>query len=280
MERFLEIFEEYSDDFKYREDLPLANWPTVIGAIVIYLLVVGIGRKVMEKNPQWTFSLKRVVLLHNAFLCFWSVCMLLGILYNLFFIWRDEPALSKRNAVSKTDRFLCDPGCILAIGKHSWWFYLFFISKFYELLDTVIIILKRRPLIFLHVYHHIITLVLTYVMLQHGCGIQWIATTANCAVHVPMYFYYACSTFGYSPWWKKYLTTFQIVQFVIDLTANSVGLWIYTQNRSDCCGNIYAWLFGQFVLLSFLILFINFYRKTYVAESGRRASGRPTKKEE
>ena len=41
----------------------------------------------------------------------------------------------------------------------------------------------------------------------------------NLAVHVAMYYYYARTAISSRPiWWKKYLTTLQIIQFVIDIT--------------------------------------------------------------
>lgn len=35
----------------------------------------------------------------------------------------------------------------------------------------------------------------------------------NTAVHVVMYLYYFLRTQGVEPWWKRYITMFQIVQF-------------------------------------------------------------------
>ena len=45
-------------------------------------------------------------------------------------------------------------------------------------------------------------------------GLQWGGLLTNTAVHVVMYYYYFLTTQGISPWWKKYITSFQIVQFM------------------------------------------------------------------
>jgi len=89
--------------------------------------------------------------------------------------------------------------------------------------------------------------------------------------------------------WKKYLTTMQIVQFVVDLGLVYFGskpfgwyeFWIcsdhvwaayqrvaykYHQGLpyiSNCAGSEPAAFFGCFLLTSYLFLFINFYFQTY-----------------
>lgn len=78
-----------------------------------------------------------------------------------------------------------------------------------------------------------------------------------------MYFYYAVSTMGYNPWWKKYITVFQIVQFVTDITANTIGFYYHFTTDHACSGSLASWSFGQGVLVSFLVLFLNFFSKTY-----------------
>jgi len=128
--------------------------------------------------------------------------------------------------------------------------------------DTIIICLRKRPIIFLHVYHHCVTLVLVFVMMKNEVAVQWIAMIANCMVHVPMYYYYAISSMGYDVWWKKYITMFQIIQFVVDLIANFFGFFYYFQGY-ECSGPLSSWIFGQSILFSFLVLFIFFFRETY-----------------
>lgn len=50
-------------------------------------------------------------------------------------------------------------------------------------------------------------------MTSSAAVLQWGGLLTNTAVHVLMYYYYFLTTQGVSPWWKKHITTFQIVQF-------------------------------------------------------------------
>ena len=92
-------------------------------------------------------------------------------------------------------------------------------SKYYEFIDTFLLVLKKKPLKFLHVYHHIVTLYLVFVALATNATFGWVLMIANCFVHTIMYSYYALTNLGRRPWWKKYLTKLQIAQFFVDMTG-------------------------------------------------------------
>jgi fatty acid elongase 3 len=247
------LTEIFGPNFRFQVGiLPLSDWSSVIGGVSLYLFTIFGLKKWMEDKKK--FDLKWVVIVHNFFLSALSLTMMIGMLYEIL----------NKFITSNYDVkcLLCDPNQQLTTGKQIGWFYIFFLSKYYEFLDTIIICLKKRPIIFLHVYHHCITLVLVFVMLSNEVAVQWIAMTANCLVHVPMYYYYAMSSLGYEIWWKKYITMLQIIQFVIDITANSIG-FVYHLTGSNCSGSLSSWVFGQSILLSFLVLFIAFFKENY-----------------
>lgn len=155
-----------------------------------------------------------------------------------------------------------------ATGGLMFWAYVFYLSKFYEMLDTVLLVLKGRPLAFIHVYHHTIVPFLFWSFLSTDSTVHWILIVNNCGVHVVMYFYYLARSLHYDPWWKEYVTVFQIVQFFLDMTStwpHIIMMFVISPAITGwrCWGSSLAAAFGQIVGLSFVYLFTSFYFKTY-----------------
>lgn len=73
---------------------------------------------------------------------------------------------------------------------------------------------------------------------------------------------------GYKIWWKKYLTTLQITQFVVDLFVVYFASYSYATAEylpgwptyGSCSGTEGAAIFGCVLLTSYLFLFIAFYK--------------------
>ncbi len=159
--------------------------------------------------------------MHNFGLALLSSFLLVAILHEL----AGHVALHAGSGPVRTAWvFFCDPSPhVLRNGRLLFLYYLNYITKYLELSDTVLLCLRGKPLPFLHVYHHAATLVLCWTQLAAKSSVQWIPIVLNLMVHVPMYYYYAVATLGKSPWWKKHLTTAQIVQFCLDVPATAVA---------------------------------------------------------
>lgn len=152
--------------------------------IAVYLAVIFSLRRFMRDRPP--LKMRHLIFLHNVFLCVLSAAMGLGVLVEVFRLLLSPP---RALAVSPFREVLCDTTAASMTGRMGWWMYIFYLSKYYELADTVIMVLAKRRLNFLHVYHHCIVLPLFYVYMSTAMVLQWIIVVANCFVHVGMYYY-------------------------------------------------------------------------------------------
>jgi hypothetical protein len=202
----------------------------------------------LKRNPLHS---KIIAALHNGFLSLGSLALLLLIVQELY------PKIIKKGYMGS----LCDKD--IMTNQLEFYCYLNYLLKYYELSDTLLLVLKKKDIPFLHTYHHTMTLILTHVELVGNVAVQWVPISLNLFVHVLMYFYYMLATLGYEIWWKKYLTSLQIIQFVIDLIACFSALFYKINYPNDCHGDYWQGFVGIFIIASYLFLFLDFFVKTY-----------------
>jgi hypothetical protein len=248
---------------------PLSTTPQVVAAILTYLVVIFGGRELMRNREP--FKLTFLFRLHNIILSVGSLVLLLLMLEEIVpLYWRHGFFWAICNTKAFTSRMV------------SYYMINYYI-KYVELVDTVFLVLKKKKLAFLHVFHHAATAVLCFNQLEGQTSVQWVVITLNLFVHVIMYYYYYATAGGAKIWWKRYLTTLQITQFIIDLFVTYFATYTHfamsrfrsLPNMGDCAGSESAAIFGVSLLTSYLLLFIAFYRATYkkgAAAKARRAA--------
>ncbi|CAN8075575.1 unnamed protein product [Agarophyton chilense] len=114
--------------------------------------------------------------------------------------------------------------------------WVFTYSKVVEFLDTVFMVFEARyrQVSFLHVYHHITILAYWFTILWMAPGSDaYFSLAGNSFIHVLMYGYYLLASFGYSPWWKFYITKMQILQFCCFCIQSIYVGYVMTEKRCD-----------------------------------------------
>ncbi|KAJ7630936.1 GNS1/SUR4 membrane protein [Roridomyces roridus] len=249
---------------------PLSTAPVVFGTLAGYLaLIFGIQAAMKNQQPQ---KLNTLFQAHNVFLSAGSLLLLVLMLEEIVpIIWKNGIFSAMCDNESWTPRM-------------EFYYMINYSFKYIELLDTVFLALKKKPLAFLHVFHHSATALLCYTQLVGKTSISWTVISLNLMVHVLMYYYYYATAGGARIWWKKYLTMMQIIQFVIDLFVVYFGTYGHfaatyydgiIPHMGNCAGSETAALFGCGLLTSYLGLFIKFYFQTYKKKGSKapRANG-------
>ncbi len=142
--------------------------------------------------------------------------------------------------------------------------FLFYLSKYYEYVDTWLIYLKGKKPITLQTYHHVGAVIVWHLCYFYKSDSIFIATMFNSFVHTIMYWYY-CETCMLEPrpyikYMKKYITSMQIIQLVLGSLLSCV---YYTVESGK---SLWAHLIFQLYVIGLIILFTQFAYKTYITK--------------
>lgn len=111
---------------------PLADFTMVTVLSTAYLGVVYLSQRWMANREP--MQVKYLFAVHNAFLCLASLLMLVAIAYSV----------SKFTSTTSPFELFCDHAERLNQKGALWfWVYLFSMSKYYEFLDTMFLIVKK-----------------------------------------------------------------------------------------------------------------------------------------
>ena len=253
------------ENFKWDRSLPFAHWYYPVTAAIAYWVVI-LGVKKIMSYQKTGFELKPLLAIHNLLLSVGSLYILINTiesLYNQYQEYRLEGLI-----------------CHLDVYQGSTWFwsYVFYLTKYYELIDTLFLVLRKKPLTKLHTIHHTVVLLMFWTYMDFGLPNQWIQSINNLAVHVFMYYYFSymalprwMQKFLPSVWWRRYLTQMQIIQFFADFILTFINLAIfdscYDRFIETVASDIYiltAVIFCNAVGIMFIFMFTNFYIQTYL----------------
>ncbi|KAJ8380839.1 hypothetical protein SKAU_G00016170 [Synaphobranchus kaupii] len=253
--RVLSLYNQMMDVADPRADgwlLMSSPGPQTIIIVSYIYFVMSLGPRFMENRKP--FDLKRILIVYN----FGVVALSLYMVYEYIM-----------SGWGTGYSFHCDlvdystsPQAVRMVA--TCWLYYF--SKFIEMFDTIFFVLRKKnsQITFLHVYHHAIMPFTWWFGVKFaGGGLGTFHAMLNCIVHVIMYTYYGLSALGPAYqrylWWKKYLTTIQLIQFV--LVTSHIGQYFFMKN-CPYRFPIFIYIIGLYGLV-FLILFINFWYHAY-----------------
>jgi hypothetical protein len=228
----------------------------VVGAIFFYWSskpLIQSVRDATHLNPK-SRTVRGCIAVHNLALAIFSaVCA-----YNSWPIVLQH--LWQRGFMAT----YCDPdGTLWNAAGFGAWSTIFYISKYYEFLDTWILVLKGKEASFLQVYHH------SGIVLAMWGGVAsqsaWLlfVVLLNSVIHTLMYTYFFIKTI-----WPKveikaarYLTMAQIGQFLTGITC-SLGV-LLMGNQCDTASSRFSLAFLHVYGFGLIALFVAFANRKY-----------------
>lgn len=171
---------------------PMATGWETASVLCSYYFIIFVGREMMRGRPA--FSLNGLFKIHNLLLTVASGGMLALFAEQLIpsvandGLFRGicgnngwtKPLVTLYYVSSRSFRVLHDTKSINNCLQMN------YITKYIELIDTLFLVLKKKPLTFLHTYHHGATALLCYTQLVGHTPVSWVPITANLFVHVVM----------------------------------------------------------------------------------------------
>ncbi|KAF2216597.1 hypothetical protein CERZMDRAFT_56254 [Cercospora zeae-maydis SCOH1-5] len=110
----------------------------------------------------------------------------------------------------------------------AFWGWFFYVSKFYEVVDTLIILAKGKRSATLQTYHHAGAMLCMWAGIRYMSPPIWMFVFVNSFIHGLMYTYFTLSALGYRvpQAIKRSLTSLQIAQFLWGASYAAAHLFV------------------------------------------------------
>lgn len=249
----------------YLTDPLLANWldggwPIApLGVGVAYLLILFLLKQWMDKREA--IKPKTPLILWNTCLAVFSI-----IAFVKFAPSAVLTGLAKGGFIYSV--CLVKP---FSTETLVFWMSMFIISKFIEFGDTIFLVLRKAPLTFLHVYHHLTVAIYGWFGGTDRSLLGHWFLSMNFGVHSIMYTYFMLKGFGVNvpSVVAKAITSLQLLQFLMGLLViliSGVHIWYgYECNSTMACT-----VFGLVIYGSYLLLFSNFFYHRYIKSKPKK----------
>ncbi|OOQ82390.1 hypothetical protein PEBR_39148 [Penicillium brasilianum] len=274
---------------------------------VLYLNQYNVSRQYRPWRFTKTSTFKVLVVAHNAFLALFSAWTFFSLFTILFPVWDLAVAEAGPNYYAHVAELLCETDSsayrVLPISKSLWeaggsyvgW--LFYVSKFYEVIDTLIILARGKKSSTLQTYHHAGVIICGWATVLYESPLGAIGVVLNSAIHTLMYTYFTLQTLGISVpvSFKRTLTKLQLAQFFIgwiwgytylfmsyrvpiDVTAKDINNGstpalkegISTSENAISClsdsGEAFTIIVTSIYIIPLIYLFAQFYIKAYMRQ--------------
>lgn len=215
--------------------------------LVLKPMLASLCRSLGTTGKSVTF--KVLALSHNLLLCIYSCWTATNVWYLTYVHFR------KSGSAIYCDSELWDDGL-------AYWGFLFYLSKYWELVDTLLLIWKQKEPSYLQVYHHAVTILCGYMLQASHARVTFLFVGLNGTVHAIMYAYFGMSVLGLRWKGKSMITVMQMLQFVVGICLASPTFWL---RNGTCATTSQKIAVGAIMAHAayLIVLFAQFYVRSY-----------------
>jgi len=259
--------------------------------VVLYVVVI-FGIKAFMKNRDF-IDVRYPQMFWNSALALFSICGAIRMLpFAIAFVWNEGLLAS-----------ICTSPVVGfgGAGPTAFWTCLFIYSKIPELFDTLFVVLNKKPLLFLHWYHHITVLLFCWFSYAERASVGLSFCAMNYTVHAVMYTYYALQNKNSLATSRakritdeaareramrgpkrmaKTLRTVAPVITVMQISQMVVGVWVmyaaypYLNEPTVKCHTTRSiWFWGTIMYMSYFVLFVLFAIEKYICPTESKPKG-------
>ena len=137
---------------------------------------------------------------------------------------------------------------------------LFILSKFPEMIDTCFLVIEKKPVIFLHWFHHATVAMFCWHSYMNGVPTTTYFMSMNYVVHSIMYTYYFLMCTPLRRFVRPIaplITSLQIVQMFAGIAIESVSVMLLSDDT--CYINTTNLIMGVAIYAAYFVLFIKFF---------------------
>lgn len=198
-------------------DASLSPW-LPLGFSLAYYVIAHAANGIVKRNGNKDYTkgsgllprlLRFLILVHNAALAVysgWTWARMFPLVVDFFLQgWRAAGFDGVKLA-------LCSmPTNFPQLGVYA---YIFYLSKYYEVVDSIILLIKGKRVSNLQSYHHAGAIICMWIAYRYQSQPVWVFCVFNSFVHTWMYTYYFCAAmrWPFPRAVKRNLTTMQIAQ--------------------------------------------------------------------
>lgn len=239
-------------------------WSIIAAGLYLALIVIG----------QWYMRGKKAYNLKGP-LAVWNLALAI---FSFIGTIRLVPHVIYGLSVNHHSYFFCRAAsAAYGYASSGLWVNLFVWSKYVELIDTLFLVLRKKPVSFLHWFHHATVLMYCWHASQFEMPTGIFFATMNYIVHSIMYFYYFLAAVMTPPRWSKFVTVLQIVQMFAGMFITAYHY--YLLNIVQNCDGSYQNIAAAFVMYTaYMILFVQFFVGRYVGFTKVEPGVRPAVK--